>query len=157
MKKAAKRGAQSRKLNDFNLVRTWTRTNIDGVHVRSRPGMGVLGRRVRAPRRPDARHTAFPPLDHSSNSSNASPRMLVDKAALTRQRTRARGTRRPCHDQRKPGAPIWNSPPVSREVIGRRRLGVRLGRRTCRGYDPTRLMELAQPTAGCQRPTSLDP
>jgi hypothetical protein len=71
--------------------------------------------------------------------------------------TRARVTRRPCHDQRKPGAPIWNSPPVSRQVIGRRRLGVRLGRRTCRGYDPARLMELAQPTAGCQRPTGLDP
>jgi hypothetical protein len=52
----------------------------NGVHVRSRPRMGVLGRRVRAPRRPDARHTAFPPLDHSSNSSNAWPRILVDKA-----------------------------------------------------------------------------
>jgi hypothetical protein len=72
--------------------------------------------------------------------------------------TRARVTRRPCHDQRKPGAPIWNSPPVSRQVIGGRRLGFRLGRRACRGYyDPARLMELAQPTAGCQRPTGLDP
>src|SRR5271168_4061138 len=72
--------------------------------------------------------------------------------------TRARVTRRPCHAQRKAGAPIWNSPPVSRQVIGRTRLRVRLADARVRGtIQLARLVEWAQPTTGGQRPTGLDP
>jgi hypothetical protein len=55
-------------------------------------------------------------------------------------------------------APIWNSPPVSSQVIGRTRFRVRLADAPVRDtIQLARLVEWAQTTTGGQRPTGLDP